>query len=88
MQKATETDCFSGFFVHRARGEIRTPTPVGHHPLKMACLPVSPRAQTLFILTKAMPAIVTQIYLFLSSPARLQKKCLVAKILEHLLSRQ
>jgi hypothetical protein len=37
-----------------ARGEIRTPTPVRHHPLKMACLPVSPRAQN-WAATGAMP---------------------------------
>ena len=28
-----------------AHGETRTPKPRRHHPLKMACLPVSPRAQ-------------------------------------------
>ncbi len=31
---------------HRAEGGTRTRTPGGHHPLKMACLPISPLPQS------------------------------------------
>lgn len=32
-------------FIICAHGGTRTPTPLRHHPLKMACLPVSPHVQ-------------------------------------------